>query len=235
MKTLESQPKQNNTYNLLSQNSHFFTSNRAGFLISFAVHAGLVLMLFDFFHNIDLQQNGDNITTIALATFQNPSNEENVDTPKPQPVIQKKKHHHKEIVKEHGKLAKKEEEITPPAQTPKAKPSEKIEEGDVIQTLSYRDGSEDELFSKIKRAIDRKNKYPTMARKRGLEGEVVVEFIIYKDGRVANIRLVKACPHDPFNIAAINAIKKAQHDFPILNVTTKIELPIVYELKTNSI
>ncbi|WP_304367022.1 energy transducer TonB, partial [uncultured Helicobacter sp.] len=168
------------------------------------------------------------------ATFQNPSNEENIENPKPKPITHKKRHYHKEILKENGKLSKKEEEVIPPAQSPKAKPDEKAEEGDVIQTLSYRDGSEDELFSKIKRAIERKNKYPPMARKRGLEGEVIVEFVIYKDGRLADIRIVKPS-HDPFNVAALNAIRKAQNDFPILNISTKIELPIVYELKMDNI
>lgn len=229
MKILPSRQKTND-YNA---NNTFLTSTRAGFIISFLVHFAFAMTFYEFFHNIDLQQDGDNITTIALATFQNPSNDENVDNIKPKPVIHKKKHHHKEIFKEYGKLTQKEEFVSNKA--PKASPDEKIEDGDVIKTLSYRDGSEDELFSRIKRAIDRKNKYPPMARKRGLEGEVVVEFIIYKDGRVANIRVIKPCPHDPFNIAAMNAIKKAQNDFPILSTTTKIELPITYELTTGSI
>ncbi len=233
MKTSVSQPKTNS--NPQCNNKSFSTSMRTGFIISAVLHVALALTFYDFFHNkMELQQSGDNITTIALATFQNPSNEENIENPKPKPITHKKRHYHKEILKENGKLSKKEEEVIPPAQSPKAKPDEKAEEGDVIQTLSYRDGSEDELFSKIKRAIERKNKYPPMARKRGLEGEVIVEFVIYKDGRLADIRIVKPS-HDPFNVAALNAIRKAQNDFPILNISTKIELPIVYELKMDNI
>ncbi|TLD97883.1 energy transducer TonB [Helicobacter jaachi] len=222
---------------MISQSkSPFFTPNRIGFSLSLIAHLAFALMFYDYFHNIDVQQNGDEITSIALATFQTPSNEPVVEPPKPQPIVKpKKKHHRKEIVKEHGKLAKKEEEVVPPTPTPQAKPDEKVEEGEMIQTLSYRNGEEDEVFAKIKRAIERRNKYPNMAKKRGLEGEVIVEFIIYKDGKVSNIRIVKPCPHESFNTAAINAVRKAQGDFPSLDVTTKIELPIVYELKMSKL
>ncbi|CAM3352124.1 energy transducer TonB [Helicobacter labetoulli] len=231
MKTLAFQ--QNPNKNIAK--SSFLTPTRLGFAISFVLHIGLVVWLFGVFHNVELQQNGDNITTIALATFQTPSNQDNVENPKPTRTQQHKKRIQKEIVKQQGKLAKQEETSPPPTPAPKAKPDEKAEEGEIIQTLSYRNGDEDENFSQIKRAIDRKNKYPNMARKRGLEGEVIVEFVIYKDGKVASIRIIKPCPHDPFNVAALNAIKKAQGDFPRLSVTTKIELPIVYELKTDGI
>lgn len=225
MKTLPSQPAQNNT--------HFFLMPSViGFALSMIVHLSFAAVFFVRFHNIDVQQHGDHITTISLATFQAPSNQEDVENPKPKPIVHKKRHHHKEIVKEEGKLAKQEEvQPTPESKAPKAKPDEKKEEGEIVQTLSYKDGDDDEVFAKIKRAIDRKNKYPSIARKRGLEGEVVVEFVIYRDGRVADVRVSKACPHDPFNVAAVNAVKKAQADFPTLSVTTKIEIPIVYQLE----
>ncbi|TLD80436.1 energy transducer TonB [Helicobacter sp. MIT 05-5293] len=222
MKTLAFQPKQNKSTKSIS-------SSKIGFTISLALHGALLMLFYNHFHQIDLQQDGDAFTTISLATFQTPSNEEQID-PKPKPIVHKKKKHHKEIFKEYGKLAQQEEEI-PPSKQPKAQPDEKIEEGDMIQTLSYRNGEEDEVFSKIKRAIDRKNRYPTMARKRGLEGEVIVEFVIYKDGRVANIKVTKPCSHNLFNEAAVIAIRKAQSDFPTLSFTTKVEIPIVYELE----
>ncbi|MCX2716474.1 energy transducer TonB [Helicobacter sp. MIT 21-1697] len=217
------------TYQKNKQNT-FFTSHKIAFALSFVLHFAFAMTFYTYFYHTDFAQNGDNITTLALATFQTPSQQEEVETPKPKPLVHKTKHQHKEIIKEEGKLAKKEEEVSPTNKAPKAKPNEKIEEGEIIQTLSYKNGSEDDLFSKIKSAIDRRTKYPTMARKRGLEGEVIVEFIIYQNGKVANIRLIKACEYEPFNTAAINAIKKAQDDFPTLSSTTKIELPIKYEL-----
>lgn len=239
MKTSEFQQKPSNLCHMQrlsinhtahqKNNQHtFFTPSKVGFVLSFVLHFAFAISLYEHFHNVDFQQNGDNITTLTLATFQTPSQEE-VENPKPKPLVHKTKHQHKEIIKEQGKLAKKEEE-SPINKAPKAKPNEKTEEGEIIQTLSYKNGSEDDLFSKIKSAIDRKSKYPTMARKRGLEGEVIVEFIIHKDGKVSNIRVIKANQYELFNTAAVNAIKKARSDFPTLSSTTKIELPIKYEL-----
>lgn len=237
MKTSASPLNQSSTYTMnkhdVAQNLYrkdLRISHFVGLGISFILHALLFFMLFDLFHNVDVRQDGDSITTIALATFQAPSQiDEEVENPKPKPEKPKKKHR-KEIIKDHGKLAKQEEAMIEPTKAPKAKPDETKNEGDVIQTLSYKNGQEDERFAKIKRAIEKRNKYPPMMRKRGLEGEVVVEFIIHKDGRVADIRIIKACRHDPFNTAAVSAIKRAQSDFPTLSFTTRIEIPIVYEL-----
>lgn len=224
MKTLASQP---------SQSRSLLNPSKIGFSISLVIHCALAYTLFDHFHNFEVKQDGDNVMTIALATFQNPSEQEKVENPKPNPTPQvKKQKHHKEVFKETGKLANAKNE-TKPSESPKAKQDTKQEEGELIQTLSYKDGKEDEIFGKIKRAIDRKNKYPSIARKRGLEGEVVVEFIIYENGKVGEIQVTKPCPYEPFNTAAVNAIKKAQNDFPILSLPTKIEIPIVYKLERN--
>lgn len=223
MKTLLSQPSQSNS---------LFNASKIGFSVSLVIHCVLAFTLFEHFHNLELKQDGDNITTIALATFQNPSEQEEVENLKPKPNPQIKKQRHKEIFKETGKLANVKNE-TKPSESPKAKPDVKQEEGERIQTLSYKDGKEDEIFGKIKRAIDRKNKYPSIARKRGLEGEVIVEFIIYENGKVGEIQVTKPCPYEPFNVAAVNAIKKAQNDFPGLSLPTKIEIPIVYKLNRN--
>lgn len=218
MKILAFQPKNKSTKSI--------SSSKIGFTISLALHGALLMLFYNHLHHIDFQQDGDTFTTISLATFQTPSNEEQIE---PKPVVHKKKKHHEEIFKEYGKLAQQEE--TSPSKQPKAQPNEKIEEGEMIQTLSYRNGEEDEVFSKIKRAIDRKNKYPPMARKRELEGEVIVEFIIGKDGKVANIKVTKPCSHNLLNEAAMIAIRKAQSDFPTLSFTAKVEIPIIYELE----
>ena len=227
MKTLVFQQKINNLFNKTNaHNSNEHISNYAGFIISLALHLALFFSLYGVFYNMDLRQNGESITTLSLATFMDTSNEDSVSETKP--IVKKQKH--REITKHDGKLAKQEEIITPPQNPPKAQPSENLEEGDVIQTLTFNDGSEDELFSKLKRAIDRKSKYPPMARKQGLEGRVVVEFVIHKNGGVSHIQLVESCPHKSLNLAALNAIKQAQNDFPIFTQTTKNRLPIVYEL-----
>lgn len=223
MKILASQPNQNDS---------LFNASKIGFSVSLVIHCALAFTLFEHFHDLELKEDGDSITTIALATFQNPSEQEKIENPEPKPTPQIKKQQHKERYKKTGKLANAKSE-TKPSESPKAKADVKQEEGEQIQKLSYKDGKEDEIFGKIKRAIDRKNKYPSIARKRGLEGEVIVEFIIYENGKVGEIQVTKPCPYEPLNIAAVNAIKKAQNEFPGLSSPTKIEIPIVYKLDRN--
>jgi protein TonB len=51
-------------------------------------------------------------------------------------------------------------------------------------------------------------KYPRVAARRGIEGVVTVTFIITKDGKVRDPRVVKATPENIFNDEAIDAILK---------------------------
>ncbi|SFJ76072.1 energy transducer TonB [Methylophaga sulfidovorans] len=51
-------------------------------------------------------------------------------------------------------------------------------------------------------------KYPRVASRRGIEGVVTVTFIITKDGRVRDPKVIKAEPATVFNDAALKAILK---------------------------
>ncbi len=51
-------------------------------------------------------------------------------------------------------------------------------------------------------------KYPRVASRRGIEGVVTVTFIITKDGRVRDPKVIKAEPASVFNDAALKAILK---------------------------
>ena len=106
------------------------------------LHIGLVVWLFGAFHNVELQQNGDNITTIALATFQTLFKSRKCGKAKALTHTTKKQILKREV-KEQGKLAKqRSREALPPTTAPKAKPDEKAEEDEIIQTLSYKNGDE---------------------------------------------------------------------------------------------
>ncbi len=50
--------------------------------------------------------------------------------------------------------------------------------------------------------------YPLSARRRGIEGEVTVEFDIGADGSVENIRVVRSDPPGMFDSYVINAVQK---------------------------
>ncbi|MBY0369691.1 TonB family protein [bacterium] len=76
--------------------------------------------------------------------------------------------------------------------------------------------------------------YPPRARNLGLEGEVGVEFHVYKDGSFKDPHVVRPCIHDMLNRAALQLVAEAPRFQPIpaevgvevLHVT----VPIHYEL-----
>ena len=51
--------------------------------------------------------------------------------------------------------------------------------------------------------------YPSMALRRGLEGQVLVEYTISADGKAENIRILEASPRGFFNNVTINSLKHA--------------------------
>ena len=50
--------------------------------------------------------------------------------------------------------------------------------------------------------------YPAQARMRQIEGAVVLEFVVRRDGKASDIKVVTAFPGDTFNDAAIRAVKR---------------------------
>lgn len=57
--------------------------------------------------------------------------------------------------------------------------------------------------------LNKHKKYPTIARRRGLEGELTIRFVIDRDGRLLKHELVKPSPHQSLNNAAIKMLKRA--------------------------
>ncbi len=75
--------------------------------------------------------------------------------------------------------------------------------------------------------------YPELARKAGIEGKVVVEYVVGKDGRVKSARILKS-DNEIFNQAALNAVKQyvfkpaMQNDRP---VSVRVIQTIVFSLE----
>lgn len=59
--------------------------------------------------------------------------------------------------------------------------------------------------------------YPRRALSRGIEGFVIVEFTVSKQGSVKDIRVVEATPPDIFNQAAIDAALKFKYKPRVVN------------------
>lgn len=72
------------------------------------------------------------------------------------------------------------------------------------------------IFTKIE-----KNKvYPEEARSEGIEGKVKVEFIVEKNGRVKNIKVISSSGYKILDNAAMDAVKKSS---PFLNILAEME------------
>ena len=83
-------------------------------------------------------------------------------------------------------------------------------------------------------AIQRKLKYPEIARKAGIEGQVIIYAKISVQGKVINTRVVKPLGNSGCNEAAIKAIKQVkwkpamQRDKP---VTVWVSVPVKFKLR----
>ena len=83
-------------------------------------------------------------------------------------------------------------------------------------------------------AIQRKLKYPDIARKAGIEGKVIVNVLVDVDGRVVDAKILKSLGHSGCDEAAIQAIKSVrwkpakQRDRP---VKVWVGIPVIFKLK----
>ncbi len=71
--------------------------------------------------------------------------------------------------------------------------------------------------------------YPSIARKRGWSGEVMVSFTIYPDGRADDIAIRKSCGISLLDKSALKTVSNAC-PFPNPPMAARIVIPIVYQL-----
>ncbi len=95
-----------------------------------------------------------------------------------------------------------------------------------------------DYFEMVSIRIESAKKYPEIAKKRQIEGRVIVGFIINKDGRVEQTNILKSSGHAFLDQSALNAIKNAvPFPMPPLNLfkeKLKLEISIVFELTRES-
>ncbi len=89
-------------------------------------------------------------------------------------------------------------------------------------------------IGKIQRIIEGEKKYPEASRKAGREGKVKVQFTIFRDGKVGNIKLLTQTPYRNLNKEAMNAVKRAAPftGFPdsMAENSVNVILPFRFEL-----
>lgn len=84
-------------------------------------------------------------------------------------------------------------------------------------------------FSSIRDTVERNISYPSIARRMGWEGKVIVAFIVCDDGRVEDVRVIKSCGFKALDNNAVKTIKSCA-PFPRPPVKAEMTLPITYNL-----
>lgn len=94
--------------------------------------------------------------------------------------------------------------------------------------------TKNEYFDMLRLKIESNKKYPDTARLRYIEGRVRIFFIIAKDGRISDLKIVKPARHNNLNKAALKAVKdSAPFSLPPSNLfkeSLKIEITIIFEI-----
>lgn len=87
------------------------------------------------------------------------------------------------------------------------------------------------LMSRIVQSLLRHRYYPPQARRRGMQGVVLVAFIIRKNGSVDNIAVIKSSTDaELLKQAAVTTVKNASRDFPNTGKDIKVVVPIEFKL-----
>lgn len=84
-------------------------------------------------------------------------------------------------------------------------------------------------FTHIRDIIQKNIAYPHIARKRGLEGKVVVSFIVCADGEAQDITITESSGFEILDRSAVEAVRKAS-PFPKPPVKAALIIPVVYKL-----
>jgi protein TonB len=69
--------------------------------------------------------------------------------------------------------------------------------------------------AELRAKIDQNKYYPTMSRRLGQTGTVVVAFTLLKDGNIVNVRLDKPSQYERLNSSALDAVKKVERFRPL--------------------
>jgi protein TonB len=67
--------------------------------------------------------------------------------------------------------------------------------------------TEKDYYEMVRLRIEREKKYPEEAASMHKEGKVVLSFVINLDGFVRDLTIVKPCPHEVLNEAALQAVR----------------------------
>ena len=88
-------------------------------------------------------------------------------------------------------------------------------------------------FATIKEQIQRVWSYPEQAAINGLQGELLLQFVLDRSGRLVDISLIDSSGHKILDIAALEAVKTASPFNPYPPTIRKNKLRIIASFKYN--
>jgi len=86
-----------------------------------------------------------------------------------------------------------------------------------------------EHFFRIREMIIERVRYPVVARRRGLEGEVKVSFIVCRNGKVKDVKIQESSGAAILDKHAVHAVMNAA-PFPFPPMEVRLVIPISYKL-----
>ena len=102
-------------------------------------------------------------------------------------------------------------------------------EGESVQEVSLEDAYLGEHINEIMALLKKNLYYPRLARKRGIEGRVLVRFELLENGDIENITVLET-ERDILARAAVTTIERMEGKFPLPKDALTLTVPIVYRL-----
>ena len=85
--------------------------------------------------------------------------------------------------------------------------------------------------AELRATIDKNKYYPTMSRRLGQTGTVVIAFTLLEDGNIVDIRIEKPSQYERLNVSALDAVKKVERFKPIPKEAGEIRMDIKVPVK----
>ena len=99
-----------------------------------------------------------------------------------------------------------------------------------ISTMIYGE-SDDPFLARVKRSVESVLRYPRRARQLRLEGAVMVQFVVQRDGTLAELEIHASSGQKMLDKLALRSVQDASSRWGAPERVVRIRLPVRYELR----
>lgn len=101
----------------------------------------------------------------------------------------------------------------------------------------HRTDDHNALLGEIRTRLSQHLSYPPLARDRGWQGEVLLDFAIELDGRLSHIRVARSSGYDILDKSALDSLSRIGYltteDLSMTGPIADLRLPVIYRLTEN--